>query len=313
MIYTVTLNPAIDYVMEVDSLEQGSTNRSRGEAFYPGGKGINVSVVLKSLGLESIALGFAAGFTGKALEEMLRERAIVPQLIFLPDGETRINVKLKGQQITEVNARGPHIPSRSLEQMMERLALLKQGDILVLAGSIPGTLPEDIYEQVLKRLAGQGVEYVVDAAGQLLLRVLKYRPLLIKPNYQELEELFGPVPNREEEIARCGKKLQELGARNVMISLGAQGAMLLSEQGSVYAMPTLAPKEKVKNTVGAGDSMVAGFLAGYLDKKDYVYAFRLASAAGGATACSDTLATGSQIQTLMERSASAVRACQFVG
>ena len=307
MIYTVTFNPAIDYVMEVGALEQGGTNRSRREAYYPGGKGINVSTVLKSLGVESTALGFAAGFTGRALEEMLVQGGIASELLFLPSGETRINVKLKDVQITEINARGPHIPPQALEQLFHRLDRLSGGDLLVLAGSIPGTLPEDIYQQILERLAGRGVECVVDATGPLLLRVLSYRPLLIKPNRQELGELFGPVPEDEAEIVRCGRRLRKMGARNVMISLGAQGALLVSEEDRAYAMPTLAHREQVKNTVGAGDSMVAGFLAGYLAGQGYEYAFRLASAAGGASACSDTLATGQEIWTLMEGSETAVR------
>lgn len=313
MIYTVTMNPAIDYVMEVGALDSGGTNRSRGESYYPGGKGINVSVVLKSLGMESTALGFTAGFAGRALEEMLRERGVVPQFIRLSSGETRINVKLRdNRRITEINACGPNISAQALEQLFGQLVKLKRGDVLVLAGSIPRTVPEDIYERILERLDGQGAEYAVDATGQLLLRVLKYRPLLIKPNREELGELFGFAPKGEEELLRCGKQLQKMGARNVLISLGAQGALLLSEEGKDYAMPALAPKERVKNTVGAGDSMVAGFLAGYLEEKDVIYAFRLASAAGGASVCSDTLAAGPEIQALMDPSVSALRECSSI-
>ncbi len=295
MIYTVTFNPALDYVIQIQNLNLGETCRSTDEAIFFGGKGINVSLVLRELGVENTALGFVAGFTGKALEENLKEKGIQTDFISLPSGLTRINVKMKGEKETEINAQGPRIPAESLSDLMEKLNGLRSGDTLVLAGSIPSSLPSDIYEKILSELQGKGIRFVVDATGELLKKVLKFHPFLVKPNHRELEELVGSLLFTKEDLIRGAKALQEMGARNVLISRGKDGALLLSEQGDVYQMPALGGKPV--NTVGAGDSMVAGFLAGV--EKGYEYALALGSAAGGATACSMDLAKKEDIDALM--------------
>ncbi|MBQ7095870.1 MAG: 1-phosphofructokinase [Clostridia bacterium] len=296
MIYTVTFNPALDYVVFLSRLEEGQTNRAQKEELYFGGKGINVSLVLKELGVENTALGFIAGFTGEALEAGLLKKGIKADFIRLPEGRTRINLKLKAEKETEINAGGPEIPKEALAAMMEKLGALKEGDFLVLAGSVPASVPKDIYSEMMGALAGKGVRCVVDATGSLLENGLPYKPFLIKPNHRELEELAGRALPTREEIANAAAELREKGAQNVLVSLGSEGALLLDEQGKIHTMPAVGGKPV--NTVGAGDSMVAGFLAG-LDR-GYEYALKLASAAGGATASSEDLAIAPKIAELMK-------------
>lgn len=296
MIYTVTFNPAIDYIMRIDELEKGMTNRSQSEEIYFGGKGINVSIVLAELGLETTALGFVVGFTGEALDSAVSQKGVKTDFIRLKHGYTRINVKLKSDKETEINAQGPHIDNESIEKLYCKLDDLNSGDTLVLAGSVPSSLPQDIYEKILKKLQNKGIRFVVDATKDLLLNVLKYKPFLIKPNNHELEEIFGATLKTDDEIALAAKELQKRGARNVLVSLGKNGAMLIDEYGKIHRQAALGGKPV--NTVGAGDSMVAGFIAGA--QKSYEYALLLGSAAGGATACNKGLATKKDIMALLE-------------
>ncbi|MCR4756938.1 MAG: 1-phosphofructokinase [Butyrivibrio sp.] len=297
MIYTVTFNPAIDYVVRMsDELLPGMTNRSDSEECYFGGKGINVSTILKNLGLDNTALGFVAGFTGDAIEKSVSERGIKADFIKLKDGISRINVKIKGQAETEINAQGPMIPEEDQKKLFDKINTLKDGDILILAGSIPNSLPSDVYEKIIALVNDRKIEVVVDATKDLLKNVLKYHPFLIKPNNHELGEMFGTVLKTDEEIETHAKKLQELGARNVLISMAGDGAMLITETGEKYRVGV--PKGKVKNSVGAGDSMVAGFVAGYLKTGSYEEALKMGTAAGSATAFSDDLATGEAINEL---------------
>lgn len=298
MIYTVTFNPSLDYVIQVDKLVPGEINRTTHEAVYPGGKGNNVSVILSNLGHSSKALGFTAGFTGEALENMLKEFGCDTAFIRLPEGSTRINVKINAGEETEINGQGPVITEEAQSALFEQLDALKEEDILVLAGSIPNTLPSDIYERILEHLQGRGIHFVVDATKDLLLKVLKYHPFLIKPNNHELGEMFGVTLKTRDEIVAYAKKLQEMGAENVLVSMAGDGAILLTEEGVIYeAKP---PKGKVLNSVGAGDSMVAGFLTGYLNTGDYEKAFRLGVVTGSATAFQYWLATKEDIVVLME-------------
>ena len=298
MIYTVTFNPSLDYVIQVDKLVPGEINRTTHEAVYPGGKGNNVSVILSNLGHSSKALGFTAGFTGEALENMLKEFGCDTAFIRLPEGSTRINVKINAGEETEINGQGPVIIEEAQQALFEQLDALKKEDILVLAGSIPNTLPSDIYERILEHLQGRGIHFVVDATKELLLKVLKYHPFLIKPNNHELGEMFGVTLKTRDEIVTYAKKLQEMGAENVLVSMAGDGAILLTEDGIIYkAKP---PKGKVLNSVGAGDSMVAGFLTGYLNTGEYEKAFRLGVVTGSATAFQYWLATKEDIVALME-------------
>lgn len=298
MIYTVTFNPSLDYVIQVDKLVPGEINRTTHEAVYPGGKGNNVSVILSNLGHSSKALGFTAGFTGEALENMLKEFGCDTAFIRLPEGSTRINVKINAGEETEINGQGPVITEEAQSALFEQLDALKEEDILVLAGSIPNTLPSDIYERILEHLQGRGIHFVVDATKELLLKVLKYHPFLIKPNNHELGEMFGVTLKTRDEIVAYAKKLQEMGAENVLVSMAGDGAILLTEEGVIYeAKP---PKGKVLNSVGAGDSMVAGFLTGYLNTGEYEKAFRLGVVTGSATAFQYWLATKEDIVALME-------------
>lgn len=298
MIYTVTFNPSLDYVIQVDKLVPGEINRTTHEAVYPGGKGNNVSVILSNLGHSSKALGFTAGFTGEALENMLKEFGCDTAFIRLPEGSTRINVKINAGEETEINGQGPVITEEAQSALFEQLDALKEEDILVLAGSIPNTLPSDIYERILEHLQGRGIHFVVDATKELLLKVLKYHPFLIKPNNHELGEMFGVTLKTGDEIVTYAKKLQEMGAENVLVSMAGDGAILLTEDGIIYkAKP---PKGKVLNSVGAGDSMVAGFLTGYLNTGEYEKAFRLGVVTGSATAFQYWLATKEDIVALME-------------
>lgn len=299
MIYTVTFNPAIDYVLGVDELKIGEVNRSAYEEVYFGGKGINVSTVLKNLEVESIALGFVAGFTGDAIEKGLREAGVSNDFIRLADGMTRINVKIKSNKETEINGQGPVITPEALDELFDKIDQIKQEDVLVLAGSIPSTMPDDIYEKMLAKIKEKNLKVVVDATKDLLMNVLKYHPFLIKPNKHELGEMFGLSLNSDEDVIHFAKELQKKGAQNVLVSMGGEGSILIDESGKFYKMP--APKGTVVSSVGAGDSMVAGFMAGYLKWNDYEKALQLGTAAGSATAFSKGLATKEAILQMFER------------
>lgn len=298
MIYTVTFNPALDYVVRMEQFQPGQVNRTTSEEIQFGGKGINVSVLLKNIGVPNCALGFVAGFTGQALESKLQRMGVDTDFIHLPEGMTRINVKLKADCESEINAQGPKIDREQLEQLFKRLEQLEEGDTLVLAGSIPSSLPSDIYEKILERMEGKKILAAVDATKELLCNVLKYHPFLIKPNHLELGEIFGVHLHTEEQIREYAGRLQQMGARNVLISMAGDGAMLLDETGGFHRLK--APKGTVKNSVGAGDSMVAGFLAGYLQTGDYLTALKMGTAAGSATAFSEQLATGSEVLALYQ-------------
>lgn len=296
MIYTVTFNPALDYVLHLDNLVIGAINRTKTEQIINGGKGINVSTVLKNLGVDNIALGFCAGFTGEALEKGINADGVKTDFVHLKNGLSRINVKIRAQEDTDINGQGPEITQEDIDKLFLKLDSLKQGDILVLAGSIPSTLPKDIYERILKRLDGKGVKAVVDATGELMVNVLKYHPFLIKPNNDELGEIFGRTLETEEEIIEYAQKLREMGAENVLVSRGGKGAILVTGDG--YYKRGVA-KGKVVNTVGAGDSMVAGFIYGYLKSGDYEYALKTGTAAGGATAFTVGIATKAEIEAVL--------------
>lgn len=300
MIYTVTFNPSIDYVIKTEEMRLGEINRTTHECVYPGGKGNNVSVLLSNLGHKSRALGFVAGFTGKALEKMLDDYGCYTDFIHLNEGLTRINVKINAKEETEINGQGPAITAEAIEKLYEKLDDLIEGDILVLAGSIPNTLPSDIYERIMARLDGKGIRIAVDATKALLLNVLKYHPFLIKPNNHELGEMFGIVLESDDEIIKYAKKLQESGARNVLVSMAGEGAILLTEDGKTYK--GTPPEGNVLNSVGAGDSMVAGFLTGYLNTGDYEKAFKLGIVSGSASAFQYWLAGKEDIINLLEDS-----------
>lgn len=298
MIYTVTFNPAIDYVIHVGgALKTGTINRTTAEDFQFGGKGINVSGVLKTLGLESVALGFVAGFTGQALAQGLQEQGLTTDFICVEQGVTRINVKVKGREETEINGMGPVITDVHMAAFYKKLDGLQPGDTLVLSGSIPACLAQDTYEQILAHLEGRNLRIVVDATRDLLVNVLKYRPFLIKPNNHELGEIFGTTPVTDEEIIDCARKLQAMGGRNILVSLAGDGALLLDETGLSHRIG--CPRGQVVNSVGAGDSMVAGFLAGWLQTGDYGFALKLGTAAGSATAFSLGLADKALIERLL--------------
>lgn len=297
MVYTVTFNPAIDYVVHIGEMKPGATNRSEREEMYFGGKGINVSVVLKELGIPSIALGFTAGFTGEAIEKGLADMGIDTDFVHLESGNSRINVKIKSTEETEINGQGPHIDNKAIDALFKKLDKISEGDTLILAGSIPSSLPSDIYEQILAKLSEKKIKTVVDATKDLLLNVLKYKPFLVKPNNFELGEMFGTELKNDADIEKYARKLQDMGAVNVLISMAGDGAMLIDEQGKKHRCGVC--KGMVKNSVGAGDSMVAGFIAGLLNG-DYEYALKLGTAAGGATAFSDGLAAKEIIEELLK-------------
>ena len=300
MIYTVTFNPAIDYVVRLDKpLEVGAVNRANGEDCVLGGKGINVSGVLAQLGCPSVALGFVAGETGAWLERGLAAQGLHTDFVHLENGMTRINVKIKAGQETELNGAGPDIPERAMQQLEAQLDTLGEDDILILAGSIPKSLSQNTYERLLARLDGKGVRCVVDATRDLLVNVLPYRPFLIKPNNHELGEIVGRELTSDEEIIAAARSLQEKGARNVLVSMAGDGALLVDEQGQTHRIG--CPKGKVVNSVGAGDSMVAGFVAGWMQTKSYAFALRLGTACGSATAFSLGLATKEKIDELMKQ------------
>ena len=299
MIYTVTFNPAIDYVVHLQGeLKQEGINRNTAEEYQFGGKGINVSNVLRTLGVESEALGFVAGFTGEGLEKGLQASGLHTDFIHVAEGMTRINVKIKAEQEAEINGIGPNITQEDMKQLYQKLDQIQAGDTLVLSGSIPSCLASDTYEKIMAHLADKDICIVVDATRDLLVNVLKYHPFLIKPNNHELGEIFNTVLKTDEEIADCARKLQEMGGKNILVSMAGDGALLLDETGEVHRIG--CPKGNVQNSVGAGDSMVAGFLAGYLIKQDYSYALKLGTAAGSATAFSIGLAEKQDIDQLLE-------------
>lgn len=299
MIYTVTFNPALDYVISVDHFALGKVNRTVGEAVFCGGKGINVSALLATLGLESTALGFVAGFTGKEIEQGVKKLGFSSDFIHVKNGMSRINVKLKSDEETEINGMGPDIQPGDVEALFEKLDRLKKGDVLVLSGSIPAAVGSSIYRTIMERLKNRGVRIAVDAEMDLLTEVLPLKPFLIKPNNHELGQIFGKELRTEEEIIDCARILKKRGAVNVLVSMAKDGAILLDENGNIHRQGVC--RGTVKNSVGAGDSMVAGFLAGYLNTGDYGYALRLGTACGGATAFSDGLGTREQIAKLLSQ------------
>ena len=298
MVYTITLNPALDYVMKVGKLRYDDINRSKSEEIYYGGKGINVSVILTRLGVHNKALGFVAGFTGRKLEQMLVDEGIDCDFNRLSNGQTRINVKIKADTELDVNASGPDISEEDIKDLMDKLDDIGEDDYLVLAGSIPSTLPDDIYERILSRLQSRGVNFIVDATGDLLKKALPYKPFLVKPNHHELGDLFGVETKTEEDIVKYARKVQEMGARNVLVSRAKDGATLIDENAKVTTFANV--DGELVNSVGCGDSMVAGFVAGYINKKDYAYALKLGAACGNATAFSEELATADEIKKVFE-------------
>lgn len=298
MIYTITFNPAWDYVINVNDFKTGTVNRTNSEEIQLGGKGINVSIVLKNLGIENKALGFIAGFTGKAFDQDLKKRGINTDFIELNKGMTRINIKLKSGIETEINGQGPKITDNAMDKLFKKLDKIQNGDILVLAGSVSDTLSSDTYEKIMERLQNKDIKIIVDATKDLLLNVLKYRPFLIKPNHHELGELFSMTLENDDEIISCARELQKKGAKNVLVSMGSNGAILISENGKVYKTGTI--KGEVISSVGAGDSMVAGFIAGYLETNDYEQALKMGTAAGNATAFSIGLAEKQKVDELIK-------------
>lgn len=297
MIYTVTFNPSIDYIVSMENFSLGKTNRTTDEKMFPGGKGINVSTVLTNLGIANIALGFLAGFTGNEIKRLSQKRGILCDFITLPSGNNRINVKLKDYDGTEINGSGPDIPREKLQELLEQLYRLKNGDTLILAGSIPSSVPANIYQIILETLKSRNINVIVDATKDLLLNTLHFRPFLIKPNRHELEEAFDITIDNKEDAIRYARHLQRLGARNVMVSLSGDGAVLVSEEGESFEAQV--PPGKLVNAVGSGDSMIAGFLAGWENTKDYKQAFHMAVAAGSASAYSERLATKNEIMALL--------------
>lgn len=294
MIYTVTFNPSLDYIVSIKDFELGKTNRTTQEQMLAGGKGINVSTVLKNLGINNVALGFVAGFTGREIERMAKESGIICNFITLEQGCSRINVKMKDFDGTEVNGMGPVIGEDAVEQLKKQLRRLTQGDTLVLAGSIPSCMSDSIYRDIMSELKDKGINFVVDATKDLLLNVLEFHPFLIKPNNHELGEIFGVELKTRESVVPYAKKLQEMGARNVLVSMAGEGAVLLDENENVYMLP--APKGTLVNAVGAGDSMVAGFIAGWTQVQDSYHAFKMGVSAGSASAFSEVLATKEDVE-----------------
>ncbi|QEH67006.1 1-phosphofructokinase [Cellulosilyticum sp. WCF-2] len=299
MIYTVTLNPSLDYVMHLDQMNAHCVNRSNKEEIYPGGKGINVSIVLNNLRIPNKALGFIAGFTGKEIENVMKQLGGDTDFILLDRGISRINVKLEADKETEINGMGPQITPSDLKDLYVKLEQIEEGDFLVLAGSIPKSVPDSIYKDIMKMLANKNINVVVDATKDLLLNVLQYKPFLIKPNHIELAEMFNVTLNSDDDIVTYARKLQEMGAQNVLISMGGDGSILITNEGEVVKISV--PEGTVINTVGSGDSMVAGFIAGYLKTKDLKQALKFATATGSATAFSTWLATSDKIDDLLSK------------
>lgn len=297
VIYTVTFNPSLDYIVSVKDFRPGMTNRTSSELMLAGGKGINVSIVLGNLGIKSTALGFIAGFTGDEIVRRLHNSGINSEFIKINDGISRINIKLKSIDGTEINGQGPHIDSSHIEQLMNRLRRLESGDILVLAGSIPAGISDNIYKDIMDMLKDKGVQIVVDATSRLLTNVLEYKPFFIKPNQHELGDIFNVTLNTQEEVIPYALELKKMGAVNVCVSMGGKGAILVADDGNVYKAK--AQDGILKNSVGAGDSLVAGFLSGWIEKKDYEYAFRKGVATGSASAFSERLATNGEVNGLI--------------
>ena len=297
VIYTVTFNPSLDYIVSVKDFRPGMTNRTSSELMLAGGKGINVSIVLGNLGIKSTALGFIAGFTGDEIVRRLHKSGINSEFIKINDGISRINIKLKSIDGTEINGQGPHIDSSHIEQLMNRLRRLESGDVLVLAGSIPAGISDNIYKDIMDMLKDKGVQIVVDATSRLLTNVLEYKPFFIKPNQHELGDIFNVTLNTQEEVIPYALELKKMGAVNVCVSMGGKGAILVADDGNVYKAK--APDGILKNSVGAGDSLVAGFLSGWIEKKDYEYAFRKGVATGSASAFSERLATNGEVNGLI--------------
>ncbi|MCQ2531324.1 MAG: 1-phosphofructokinase [Saccharofermentans sp.] len=298
MIYTVTFNPSLDYIVNVDHFKTGVVNRITKEIIFPGGKGINVSMVLQNLGFDTTALGFMAGFTGKEIVRLLDERGVKSSFINVAEGNSRINLKMRSDEETEINGQGPRITEENIKELYAQLDTLQKGDILVLAGSIPDTLPQSMYMDIMKYLDGKGIDIAVDATKKLLMNVVPHKPFLIKPNNHELGEIFGKELTDKDEIIEYAKKLQEMGARNVIVSMAGDGAVFVAENGETYKAES--PKGKLVNSVGAGDSMVAGFIAGYLETGSYKEAFRKGLCTGSASAFSEELATKAEVEELIK-------------
>ena len=299
MIYTVTFNPSLDYIVSVENFRLGLTNRTSSELMLPGGKGVNVSTVLMNLGIENTALGFAAGFVGDEIVRQMEEMGVQNGFIRIEEGVSRINLKLKSIDGTEINGQGPVISPEHVEELMKQLDRLGEGDVLFLSGSIPSSMPDDAYQKIMERLDGRGVQIIVDATKDLLLNVLEYHPFLIKPNNHELGEIFDVELKTREDVIPYAKKLQEKGAVNVLVSMAGEGAVLIDANGDVHMAP--APKGTLVNGVGAGDSMVAGFMAGWLEKQDYEHAFCMGVSAGSASAFSEHLATKAEIEAVYQQ------------
>lgn len=306
MIYTVTFNPSLDYVVTVNHFKKGIVNRTVAERILPGGKGVNVSIVLKNLGFDNTALGFLAGFTGDELQRLMEEKGITTDFIRVEEGMSRINLKLRSDEESEINGQGPLIKQSDIDKLYKKLDSLKDGDLLVLAGSIPDVMLGSMYMDIMKYLENKKLNIVVDATRDLLTNVLQYRPFLIKPNNHELGEIFGVTITDKDDVVLYAKKLQKMGARNVLVSMAGDGAVLLTEDGCEYRAE--APKGKIVNSVGAGDSMVAGFIAGYLGSGNYEDAFRMGVCAGSASAFSEELATLSEVKKLLETNRSLLSA-----
>lgn len=300
MIYTVTFNPSLDYIVTVKDFTTGVVNRTQKEIIFPGGKGINVSMVLKNLGFENTALGFMAGFTGDEIIRLLEEKGITTDFIHVAEGTSRINVKLRSQKETEINGQGPRILTEDIRRLYQKLDALTSEDILVLAGSIPDVMPGSMYMDIMDYVKEKNIRVVVDATRELLVNVLSYHPFLIKPNNHELGEIFQKELTDKDEVIYYAKKLQEKGAGNVLVSMAGDGAVLVTEDGQEFR--AMAPKGKVVNSVGAGDSMVAGFLSGYLSTGNYKEAFRYGVCTGSASAFSEELATKEEVEALLEKS-----------
>lgn len=298
MFYTVTLNPALDYILQVDDFGIGKINRTKTEKILPGGKGLNVSMVLKNLEIDTVAIGFIAGFTGDELRKQMEQKGVKTEFIKVQNGITRINVKISSNQETALNGIGPDIDEKDIEELLQKINEITSDDLVILSGNIPKSIPKNIYQIICDILEKNNVTFVVDATRELLIDVLKYKPFLIKPNKEELEETFKVKITTKDELVTYAKKLQDMGAQNVLISLGGDGAILLNKEGKVYY--SKAPKGKVINTVGAGDSMVAGFLAGYKKTKDYEQAFKMGIATGSASAFSMDLATAKEVEDLLK-------------